>query len=108
MPGMFVSIFFGAAVVAGFCCGIFIPGMFCIAGFFAAVEAVLRFARPRFLVLWVADIFIPGIFMPCMLSILCFLAVDFFLVVFLFFCVFAFPIFIPGMFCMSCPAKMTD
>ena len=82
--------------------------MFCIAGFFAAVEVVLRFARPRPPVLCVADIFMPGMFIPCMLLMLCFLAVDFFLVVFFFLCVFALPIFIPGMFFMSCPAKMTD
>src|SRR5215471_9111554 len=82
--------------------------MFCIAGFLAAVEVVLGFARPRFLGLWVVDIFMPGIFIPDMLLMVCLLAVDFFLTVLRCLRVLELFIFIPGMFFMSCPAKMTD
>src|SRR5262249_10328834 len=107
MPGMLVSIFCGAVVVVGFCV-IFIPGIFCIAGFLAAVEVVLGFARPRPLALRVPDIFMPGIFIPGMLLMLCLLAVGFFFVFLRCLCVLELFIFIPGMFCMSCPAKMSD
>jgi hypothetical protein len=47
-------------------------------------------------------------FIPGMLLMLGLFAVDFFLVVFFFLRVFVLPIFMPGMFFISCPAKMTD
>jgi hypothetical protein len=108
IPDIFISMFDGAVVFGGavdvvLFCGIVIPGMFCIPGFFAAVDVVLRVPRPRFL-LCVADIF-----MPVMLPMLCFLAVCFFLVVFvvLFLCVCPLLMFIPGIF-MSCAATMIE
>lgn len=92
----------------GFACAIVVPDMLCIAGLFEAVEVVLRFARARWLVVRIADIFVPDIFIPDILPILCLLAVGFFLVVFLLFCVFALPIFMPGMFFISCAANISE
>jgi hypothetical protein len=122
IPGMFICICCGEGCDStdclgdDNCAGMFIPGLFssCFwlteffcAGAFFLVDAPFRRCIP--------DISIPGLFIPDIFPISCFLAIRLFLVATLFFLTlvfrlalaFDFGIFIPGMFCMSCPRATT-
>ena len=112
IPGIFISIFCcGDACGFGEAAGICIPGIFiCIAGDGCAVGVPLLFDEGALLL---AGIFIPGIFIPGILLIVCFFVVCRLLVglrrvlvLFRFAFALDFDMFMPGMFCMSCPCEL--